>query len=518
MACLLNEINKLVLVNKEDMLTKYKNFITDYYNDFKSYFYIQELFKEKKKYLNTFKKEKILEVINNNKQKIIFKKEPNKIENVTKNLNSIKTYDNFKSLYNQIQLRSVYVSYEIINIINNIIAQSPISDKTPSYLEKSCCLEDCSSYIDFFEYFQQFDPETKIYDYLDESKQLNQLLKIKLFSYSYHRYKIISPNWKISILNYPVVYDGVHTTPNFTISVFKHYVDEGVYKGTPRNYIEEYQSIENKDIRYKDVKTGKYLDEIEKKEKNIDELNELLKSVEQNNMRFINDINIDNKKLDELMKFEPDFLEKLKKESINGLGVQINLLVQNITSILGKTKDFENNLLKIINNLFQFEVESNQNIKSRLNTLNSTNNQQLDFYKKMYQKISKYLSIIKNIHEFDIEKKFELIDEPIKKSEMRVQIIEENKKLELLLNKDIAVYFKNLSMKYPLNKINTLYGRRNIMNKDGNKIIKESNFNTNDAAILMSYLVFEQLNSFFDGYNTESIKIKIFDNILLILQ
>ena len=48
MACLLNEINKLVLVNKEDMLTKYKNFITDYYNDFKSYFYIQELFKEKK--------------------------------------------------------------------------------------------------------------------------------------------------------------------------------------------------------------------------------------------------------------------------------------------------------------------------------------------------------------------------------------------------------------------------------------------------------------------------------------
>ena len=30
--------------------------------------------------------------------------------------------------------------------------------------------------IDFFEYFQQFDPKTKIYDYLDESKQLSQLL------------------------------------------------------------------------------------------------------------------------------------------------------------------------------------------------------------------------------------------------------------------------------------------------------------------------------------------------------
>ena len=33
-----NEINKLFLINKEDMVTKYKNFIQDYYNDFKSSF------------------------------------------------------------------------------------------------------------------------------------------------------------------------------------------------------------------------------------------------------------------------------------------------------------------------------------------------------------------------------------------------------------------------------------------------------------------------------------------------
>ena len=514
MACLLNEINKLFLINKEDMVTKYKNFIQDYYNDFKSYFYIQELFKEKKMYLSTLKKDKTIHIINTNKQKLIFNKEPSKIDKSFKNINALKSYSNFNDLYKKIQLRQIYVSYEIIDIINTIIGQSPLSDKTPSYLEKSCCLEDSSSYIDFFEYFQQFDPKTKIYDYLEESKQLSQLLKTKLFSYSYHRCKLISPNWKISILNYPVVYDGIHSSSNFTISVFKHYVDEGVYKGTPRNYIEEYSSSQNKNlkiIRYKDVKSGKYLDEIEKQEYSIDELNNLLKSVEQNNMRFINEISVNNKKLDELMTFEPEFIEKLKKESINGLGVQINLLVQNLTSILGKTKEYENRIIQIINNLFQFEVQSNQNVKSRLNELNSINNQQLDFYKKMYQKISKYLSIIKNSHEFDLEKKFELIDEPIKKSEMRTQIIEENNKLELLLNKDVAIYFKNLNMKYPISKINTLFGKRNIMNKDGNKIIKESNFNNNDAAILMSYFVFEQLNSFFDGYNSESIKIKIFD-------
>ena len=129
----------------------------------------------------------------------------------------------------------------------------------------------------------------------------------------------------------------------------------------------------------------------------------------------------------------------------------------------------------------------------------------------MYQKISKYLNIIKNSHEFDLEKKFELMDEPIKKSEMRKEIIDENNKLELLLNKDVAVYFKNLSMKYPLDKINTIFGKRNIMNKEGNKIIKESVFNNNDAAILMSYIVFEQLNSFFDGYDSESAKLVIFN-------
>ena len=93
---------------------------------------------------------------------------------------------------------------------------------------------------------------------------------------------------------------------------------------------------------------------------------------------------------------------------------------------------------------------------------------------------------------------------------MKSEIIIENSKLNTLLDKDISINFQNLELKYNLKKINSIYGSRNKMDKDGNKVIKYSNFNTNDAATLMSYIVFEQLNLLYDSKDDEKNKIVLY--------
>ena len=154
-----------------------------------------------------------------------------------------------------------------------------------------------------------------------------------MINYNYHRFKFLNEDFRIAIDNYPIIYDGKTSSDNFKKSIFSYYVDDGIYKGTPRDYVEEYKGLKNDEKTIKDIKTGKYYDDIIKTEYTIDELNDLLKSIEQNNMKFLN--NIEN---DENNKFDDEFIDNLKKESINGLGVQLNILIQNLVNILGKTK------------------------------------------------------------------------------------------------------------------------------------------------------------------------------------
>jgi len=497
MACILKEVNSKVAIEKEDILGLYKKSIQEYYNDYKSFHYIKQQFQEKKDYLQSLKKDEIYsEKINyGNKIKIKFDNIPEKIDiNVHNKLKSIKNIDEFKILFKKIKSRSIYVNNEIIDLVNELISKSELSDKLPSLLEKSCCAQDVSTYIDFYQYFQLFDENNKIFELIEESKKLTNILnETKLINYSYHRFRLYNEDIKVSINNDIVIYDGKNVSQNFMNSIFSYYVDEGVYQGTPRNYVEEYKGISDKNTELKDIKSGKSYQEIISKEYSIDELNLLLKSIEQNNMKFLNNVtNEDNK-------FDEEFINTLKKESINGLGIQINLLISNLVNINGKSKEYENKLFQIIDNQFSFDFDdNNMTIKDKIRKTNSINNQKLDYYKKIYNKISKYLSIIKNMHEFDNDKKLNIIEEPSKRSEMKASIIEENNKFNNLKNPEISKKFENIEMKYDIQKINSIFGKSNITSKDGNKVLKYSNFNNNDAAILMSYIIFEQLNLLFE--------------------
>ena len=202
---------------------------------------------------------------------------------------------------------------------------------------------------------------------------------------------------------------------------------------------------------------------------------------------------------------EEDKLNKLKKESINGLKIQMSLLVSNLVFILGKSKDYETKLYNLLMSIKRHSINhmNNNSIKNKINEENSMNNNRLNYYKKLYQKISKYLSIIKNRFEFDKDKKINIINNPRQKTEMKSEIILENSKLDSLLIEEISSKFVNINLKYNLNEINSIFGQRNVLDKDGNKTIKYSDFTTTDSANLMEYIVYEQLNLLFDGKDSD---------------
>ena len=500
-ACILKEINQKMSINKENILETYIGFIQEYYDDFKSYYYMKDLFQEKKKYILSLRKEKMYDVIENKYKNIIFNTEPKRIEeNVYKKLKNIKNYQEYFNLYANVKTRNLYVNLKIKEIIRDIIAKAPLSDKLGGLIERSACSQDISTYIDFYQYFEIFDPTTKIFEYMNESKDLNKIMDTKLKNACYHRFKFYNASKFIGNDNTITVYNGNNSTEKFKKSIFVNYVDEGVYKGTPRDLVQEHSGI-------KDIKSGKSLDEIENQEYTVDELNDLLKSIEKNNMKFLK--NIDNK-----TKIDNETIVQLKKDSINGLKIQINLLVNNLVFLLDKNKEYEDKLFTIIMNIKNHHINftpsdssSNSNLNSSSETTirekideeNAINNSKLNYYKKIYQKISKYLSIVKNSFEFDREKKLKIINNPAKKSEMRLEIIQENSKLDSLLLPAISEKFKNIEMKYELSKINSIFGTRSVKNKDNSKTIKHSNFITNDAAILLEYIVFEQLNLLFES-------------------
>lgn len=495
-ACILKEINQKMSIDKENVLNTYKKFIKEYYDEFKSYHYIRELFKEKKKYILSLKREKKYEKNINENKKLNFKEIPKKMDDAFKLIDKVKKYDDFINIYDNAKIRNLYVMNEIKEIIKDLISKAPLSDKLGGIIEKSCCSQDVETYIDFFQYFQLFNEETKILDFIEESKYLNKLLNLRLTNYNFHKIKLNSEDKEIKVDNTIVIYDGKNPSEEFKKSIFKYYVNEGIYKGTPRDYITEYSGIKN-------IKTGQSLDEIEKTEYSVDELNELLKSIEQNNLRFISET-IQRKK-----EFDNDFIDQLKKESINGLKIQINMIINNLVYLLGKTKEYENSLYNLFNEIKRNEIKVEFNklsIKEKINYENSMNNNRLNYFKKLYLKISKYLSIIKNRFEFDRDKKINLINNPKQRSEMKSEIIIENSKLDSLLVSEISNKFIDIEMKYSLDEINSIYGTRNVMDKNSEKTLKYSNFTTNDASNLMEYIFYEQLNLLFSNNQESELK------------
>ena len=94
-------------------------------------------------------------------------------------------------------------------------------------------------------------------------------------------------------------------------------------------------------------------------------------------------------------------------------------------------------------------------------------------------------------------KNLTLIENPDFRLEIQSFIYDENQKFEVFYEESIRRYFLDCDIKYSSSEINSIFGVQEIYNFDYSEIIKYSNFNNNDAANVMLYLLIKEMNDLF---------------------
>jgi hypothetical protein len=197
--------------------------------------------------------------------------------------------------------------------------------------------------------------------------------------------------------------------------------------------------------------------------------------------------------------FKKDELDKLKKNSINKLDVEINNLIKNMASILNKDKAFILKYVDLIRNFGIFDKTNKIQMteKDKIKNRDYILKKKLDYIKKFYvTKFKKYLSIIKNGRnksDNDVHITFNDSDAGL---EIQSSVYKDNVKLDSFLFDNVRQYFIDLEVEYTNEQINSIYGMDNIYNSEYDKIKVYSDFNFNDASNVVLHMLISQLNNF----------------------
>jgi hypothetical protein len=499
MSCILQELNNDTPKEKEKLLEFYKSNILQYYNQYKNSIHILELFQLKNKYLSTLKKEKI--IINNveKEYRYNFKKIPEVIDkNIIDKIIKSKTSKEITIYKKNIESRLLYLIQNIKDIIADVIAKSPLSDKYIGGIETSCCMTEADQYINFYQYFQL--ENDKIKSYIDEANNLYPLLNYFYNSGSYHRFYLYNKDKFAGCYNSIIVYDEKNASQKFLKSVFNTYVDKGFYKGTLRDFVGNNENAI-------DVKTGMTINEINSKNYSIEELNNLLYAIENKTAQFY--------KPQEIISLSNESINELKKNSLNLIDIQINILMNNLMILLNKNKDFVLKYTTLIKNIGIYNINNkleNKTQKEKIILRNNLYRKKLDYFKKFYiNRFKKYLSIIKNNYDvIDKDIKLNFIDSSDLRKEMQQYIGENQEKFNFFLSNNIPSYFKDCYASYSNQEINSIIGVQDIYNKDYTEIIKLSNLNDNDVSNIILFILIKNLTDLF-VYNNEKYELNLND-------
>jgi len=514
MACILDEMNIVLLKDKTKSLEIFKTGILEEYNEFRHLTHIKELFKERHQYdMNILKRNENYKFTSNNiKEKnedmiipIEIGKEYNDL------IKDYKNIENLLKLKDVLMNRLNYLAYNIKNVVKDVIGKSQITDIYTGLIETSCCSEYAEQFLDYY-YYISTESSYPIKKDIDEARFLFNYYNYFIYIGSIHKYILYDKNKFSGIHNVAIVDDENNTSQTLMKSIFDMYVDTGIYKGTMREYI---GNINNQI----DIKSGLSRNEILSKEYSIDEYKSLLRSIESYNIKYFTN----NKKTI----FNKSELNKLKKTSNDQLDKEINNLVKNISIVLNKDKNFIDKYVDLIRNFGIFKEEMEDKIKNK----DLVNKRKLDYIKKFYiTKLKKYLSIIKNSRDRtsnNIHLSF-MDKNSVFSLELQSEIYNEYKVLDPFLNEDIKKYFMDLELDYTNEEINSINGVDNIYNSKYEKIKVYSDFNFNDAANVLLFMLIEQLNKFIlcklqentdDVYNTtyKSNKCKYICNFIMLL-
>lgn len=510
MTCILQEMKIILLKDETKTMDILKSSISESYNDFKNIPYIKELFQQKKIYdLELKKKEDQINNINNthNNESIFIVDQLS--NNYEKTIKKTKNITILHQLKNNLIQRMNYLAKKIKENVKIVIANSPLSNTYSTLVEASCCTEDADKYIDYY-YYIAIEAKEPINDYIQEANSIYKFNKYFMNFGSIHKYLLYDKNYFNGIYNPIIVDNEKNTSENIIKKVFELFVDDGIYKGTMREYV---GNDENKI----DIKSGITKKAIISKTYTIEEYQTLLQDIEKLNTKYY--------KPQKTYDLEPSILNTLKKNSIDILDEEITNLIKNIANRLNKDKNFIDKYINLLRNLGIFEKKKNEDIINnhidKIKYREYVNKKRLHYLKEFYiTKFRKYLSIIKNgNNKINVDINLSFIESEEIGLEIQSDIYNENKKLFPFLVEDIKIYFMNITLDYSNEVINSINGMDDIYNSSYETIKKYSDFNFNDASNVILYIIVSQLNKFMNNQDDfdQDIKYKNISLFILLL-
>ena len=489
MACILKEMQIVLIKDIDKTIDTYKKYLEESYSDFKKMVSIRELFKTKylhdknlaKKiddFKQTFAEENGLLLIEHTPLNPDFPKEVKKCKKSSE-------INDLKRAYNN---RRLYLVKKIKSIISSVIAKSDLSDPIFGLPEMACCMESSEDYFNYYKYIQ-LNSDENIMTYIDELNNLDNYKPLFLQSGDYHRLYFKDPYKDMAIINKFAIDNETTTSESIIMDMFETFVSTGPKAGTKREYI-------TKGATKFDLISGYTKSEILSKKYTIDEYRKLLDDIEKNNITLPQPDK--NPSIDDTIK-----LLMNKKESEIKLDNEIKLLIRNISNILKKGKDFEGKYIHLFRNLGNFtylvkEGSNSANKKQSIKNKFLVEKNRLDYLKKVYiQYLRKYLSIIKNGLSKDKEEQNLSFAQDFVVKEMQIAIYEHYQKFEKFINDDIRKYFKNINLDFSNKYINSIIGKDSSYTFDYEKVKFYSDFNFNDASIFLLFIIVRQMNKMF---------------------
>ena len=494
-ACILQELHSDIPRRRESeqqtLLDFFKKSIQKYYDIYINNAHIRELFKVKHQYKQSMKKNRIHFQENKDYDIYPFDKIPKPINpnSFLKDLTQVSNSNQVAQLKSTLKYRNLYLMNQIMSIIDEVIGQSPISDKHAIvHMPSSCCAEEALQYLNFYHYFQLENDQIK--SYIEETNALYSLFSYFNNSGVFHRFYLYDPKKFAGCYNPIIVYDGKNASEKFKTSVLLTYVDKGEYKGTRREFL----SSDPNAIDIKSNKTRATLEE-EAKTFTIEDLNTLLKDVEQQTLEFYNPkINFH---MDEAT------LQELKDNAMENIQIQLKFLLQNTSQLLNLNQNFNQKYENIIMSIgiynIQDKLQKKDTKKEKVKLEEQLYLKKLDYFQKFYiNTFKKNLSFIKNqknLPQKNISLKF--MDNPEDRREMQKDIGMTRDKILHFVETVQPSSFVDNHANYSNQEITSIVGKNNIYDKDYQSIIKYSDLTNNDASNILLFILLDNLNQFY---------------------
>ena len=475
----------------------FERYIDQSYKDYLKSVKIQDLIKKKMDYEREIRKKKV--IVFSGDEPIVLKRpiypEVSPIpENFEELVSKASTASEIQKLDNQLLKRMYYVAQKIKDILKEFLKNDSIIEGT-GMLEATCCKEALEGYTNYMEYIKIHIPEDggmKVSEYMEEANNLTSLGKRCFLGFSsISRGLLKSQSPYPFILNPIIVCNPDRVSQSIIQDKFSLYVDEGKYVGEMREFVGEGMTA-------KDVKSGKTRKEIIEKTYSHEEFKELLNAIGRLHTKIPEKVN------EEKLQAERMRMQQLLQNAEQNLHNQIIQLVTNILTVLNRKSDSALNLklIQLIENMGIFHhlipVDENKmktDLRYKISMQQLRNAIRLRYIKKVFNEyFRRYLSMIQNNYKIESHiTELEFTSEVISK-QIQEEIFKEYDQFSRFLLQDIRPYFEGVKFDMNADEIQDIYGKDSIYNHKYDDIIDQSDFDNQQACMVLTMFLVEQLN------------------------